>query len=160
MAEDDASAAGATGTAAPPQMSVLSQYVRELTFDNTAAKNGKNPSGKPNINVQVNVDATPIAEGRYLVALKTNVAAATDEDAAFGVNLDYVGVFQVANVPQEALQPVLLIECPRLLFPFARRIIAEATRDGGFPPLMLDPIDFTALYRRQLQQAAAQTGQA
>lgn len=146
--------------AAGAQMAVLSQYVRDLTFENIAAKQGVNPSGKPNINVQVNVDASGLAENRYLVALKISVDASADGADVFKVNLDYVGAFQVSNVPQEALQPVLLIESPRLLFPFARRIVAEATRDGGYPPLLLDPIDFTALYRQQLAQQGQATEQA
>ena len=146
-------------TPAPAQMTVISQYVRDLKFENIAAANGVNPSGKPSINVQVNVDANPIAENRFLVALKTGVSASAEEKEVFKVNLDYVGAFQVQNVPENALRPVLLIECPRLLFPFARRIIAEVSRDGGYPPLMLDPIDFTALYRRQLAQAASQQSQ-
>lgn len=151
---DEAQPAQAAGA----QMAVLSQYVRELTFENSAAKQGVNPSGKPNINVQVNVDAANIGEDRYMVSLRTNVGASADGADVFKVALDYVGAFQIANVPQEALQPVLLIEAPRLLFPFARRIVAEATRDGGYPPLLLDPIDFTALYRQQLAQAQ-QNGQ-
>ena len=142
------------------QLTVLSQYVRNLVFDNVAAAEGANPTGKPNINVQVNVDAKPLVEDRYSVSLKTNVNASTEDMMVFSVALDYVGVFQLANVPEKALQPVLLIECPRLLFPFARRIVAECTRDGGFPPLMLDPIDFAALYRRQLAQAAQQAAAA
>lgn len=145
----------AAGDAPAAQMTVLSQYVRALTFDNIAARQGMNPSGKPNINVQVNVDAAPLADQRFAVSLKTAVAASTETGEVFKVDLDYVGAFQIAGVPDEALQPVLLIECPRLLFPFARRIIAEVSRDGGFPPLMLDPIDFTALYRRQLEQQQA-----
>lgn len=151
MAEED-QAAGQN--ADPAQMSVLSQYVRSLTFENAAASSNSPPTGKPNINVQVNVDATPLGEQRYAVSLKSLVTATTDATEVFKIALDYVGAFQIMNVPQQALQPVLLIECPRLLFPFSRRIIAEVTRDGGFPPLMLDPIDFTALYRRQLAQAA------
>lgn len=142
--------------AAPAQMTVLSQYVRNLTFENAAAVNNAPPAGKPNINVQVNVDATPLEDQRFAVSLKTLVTAATESSDVFKIGLDYVGAFQVTNVPQQALQPVLLIECPRLLFPFSRRIIAEISRDGGFPPLMLDPIDFTALYRRQLAQTSHQ----
>ncbi|MCI4662638.1 MAG: protein-export chaperone SecB [Neomegalonema sp.] len=138
------------------QLTVLSQFVRNVNFENSAANKGANPSGKPNINVNVNVDAKPLSEDRYSVSLKTVVNANTSEMDVFKIDLDYVGVFQLANVPKEALQPVLLIECPRLLFPFSRRIIAEISRDGGFPPLMLDPIDFAALYRRQLAAAAQQ----
>lgn len=151
MAEDTATGAAPSLEAA--QLSVLSQYVRHLTFANIAAANNATPSGKPNINVQVNVDANPLGEDRFAVGLKTDVAATSDDADVFNIALDYVGVFQLTNVPREALQAVLLIECPRLLFPFSRRIVAEISRDGGFPPLMLDPIDFAGLYRRQLQRA-------
>ena len=154
MSEEETNAAAGQEAAGQAQLSVLSQYVRRLSFDNIAAANGAAPSGKPNINVQVNVDANPMGENRFAVVLKTNVDATAEGSEVFTIALEYVGVFQLTNVPQEALQAVLLIECPRLLFPFSRRIVAEASRDGGFPPLMLDPIDFAGLYRRQLQQAA------
>lgn len=144
----------ATSETLPPQMTVLSQYVRSVSFNNDAAQQGANPSGRPNINVQVNVDAKAAEDGRYAVTLKTKVVAKTEEMTAFSVDLDYVGIFQLTNVPEEHAQRVLLIECPRLLFPFARRIIAEVTRDGGYPPLLLDPIDFAALYARQSADAA------
>ncbi|MEL6318855.1 MAG: protein-export chaperone SecB [Pseudomonadota bacterium] len=154
MSDETSKSTEAAESGAQAQLSVLSQYVRNLTFANTAAAEGAAPSGKPNINVQVNVDAKPLGEDRYAVALRTDVGATTDNSEVFKIALDYVGVFQLSNVPREALQAVLLIECPRLLFPFSRRIVAETSRDGGYPPLMLDPIDFAALYRRQLQQAA------
>ncbi len=149
----------AAETPQPAQLNVLSQYVRQLTFNNTAAQNGENPSGKPTINVQVNVDNRSIGENRYIVSLGSRVAAEGDGAAMFSIELDYVGVFRLTNVPEQSLAPVLSIECPRLLFPFARRIIAEVTRDGGFPPLMLDPIDFATLYRQQLAQRAAANGE-
>lgn len=139
----------------PASLNVLSQYVRSVSFTNDAAKRAKNPSGKPQINVQVNVENQTIAPERHLVALTTSIRAESEGEAVFSAELDYVGVFQLANVPENAIAPVLAIECPRLLFPFSRRIIAELTRDGGFPPLMLDPIDFAALYRQQLTQRAA-----
>ena len=139
--------------AAPAQMNVLTQYVRRVVFENTAAINGRNPNGKPTINVQVNVESNAVGEGRYVVALLLTIETMNEEEEVFAVELDYIGVFQLSNVPDNAIQAVLSIECPRLLFPFARRIIAEVTRDGGYPPLMLDPIDFAALYRRQMQQA-------
>lgn len=139
----------------PAQMSVLSQYVRSVSFENAAARRSENPSGKPNISVQVNVTHDPIGNNRYNVALIVTIAAAADEKEIFGVKLEYIGVFQLTNVREDALAPVLSIECPRLLFPFARRIIAEVTRDGGFPPLMLDPIDFATLFRQQAARRAA-----
>lgn len=148
MAEEADAAAG------PAQMNVLTQYVRELKFDNAAARNGKNPTGKPAINVQVNVDHQPAGENRYVVTLTTDVAAKSEDDEIFAIELDYIGVFQLTNVPEKSMPAVLSIECPRLLFPFARRIIAEVTRDGGFPPLMLDPIDFATLFRQQMARKA------
>lgn len=156
MSDEAESAAGAAEQP-PAQLSVLSQYVRNVTFENIAALSGDVPSGKPNINVQVNVDAKPHGDNRFSVGLKTDVSATADNQPVFTVALDYVGVFQLTNVPREAMQAVLLIECPRLLFPFSRRIVAELTRDGGYPPLLLDPIDFAVLYRRQAQANAGET---
>lgn len=135
------------------QMNVLTQYVRRVVFENTAAAEGRNPGEKPTINVQVNVQTNTVSDHRYVVALLLTIETMSGEDEVFAVELDYIGVFQLSGVPDEAIEAVLSIECPRMLFPFARRIIAEVTRDGGYPPLMLDPIDFAALYRRQLQQA-------
>lgn len=136
------------------QLGVTSQYVRQIIFENAAAMQAKNPEGKPNINVNVGVDAQPAGDDRYRVSLKIEVAADTDMMKVFSIKLDYVGVFTLSNVPEKARQAVLLIECPRLLFPFARRIVADVTRDGGYPPLMLDPIDFAALYRQRAAEAA------
>ncbi len=155
MTEAASEAAKSPGQVVDPKMSVLSQYVRALSFANIAASGNKTPSGKPNISVQVNVDAKSLGEDRYLIVLKVDVSAAASGDEVFKMALEYAGVFEVTNVPREMLQPVLLIECPRLLFPFARRIVAEVTRDGGYPPLMLDPIDFASLYRSHMEQAAA-----
>ncbi|MEM9724602.1 MAG: protein-export chaperone SecB [Pseudomonadota bacterium] len=142
----------------PPQMNVLTQYVRRVVFENSAAINNKQPEGKPTINVQINVESNDVGENRYIVALLMTVETMNGEDEVFAVELDYIGVFQLLGIPEANLQAVLSIECPRLLFPFARRIIAEVTRDGGYPPLLLDPIDFVSLYRQQLAQAQAEQG--
>lgn len=139
--------------AAPAQLNVLTQYVRRVVFENTAAIKGENPNGKPSINVQVNVENQDNGEGRYTVGLILTIETMNDDKEIFAVELDYYGIFQIANVPPNAIPAVLSVECPRLLFPFARRIIAEVTRDGGYPPLMLDPIDFAALFRRQVLSA-------
>lgn len=148
----DEAAGGATQSKTQPQMSVLTQYIRRVLFENTAAIENKNPGGKPNINVQVNVESNSVGENRYQVALIMAIETINNEEEVFIVDLEYVGVFQISGVPESAMQAVLSVECPRLLFPFSRRVIAEVTRDGGYPPLMLDPIDFAALYRRQLQR--------
>jgi preprotein translocase subunit SecB len=106
--------------------------------------------------VRVDVRAQNLAPERFEVGLQLHVDAKVEGEPVFIVELAYAGLFSLANIPQDSLQPVLLIECPRLLFPFARRIVADVTRDGGYPPLMIDPIDFVALYRRRLEQAKAQ----
>ncbi len=106
----------------------------------------------------MNVHAAPRSNTEFNVELKIAATAKRDEDVAFIVELTYGGLFQLSNIPADQLQPVVLIECPRLLFPFARRVVADATRDGGFPPLMIDPIDFVALYQRRLAAKQAEQG--
>lgn len=137
----------------PPRMNVLSQYVLKLAFENKAAARGVNPTGKPTINVQVDVDTKALANERHSVSLSMNVTAKSQDQEVFAVGLEYTGVFLLQNVPEDTVNAVLMVEAARLLFPFARRIIAETTRDGGYPPLMLDPIDFAALYRRRMAAA-------
>lgn len=145
---------------AQPQISIVSQYVRDLSFENVAAQTQAQPQSKPEIKVSVNLDAQPRGEDRYEVALKLNATSKAEEHTMFVAELDYAGVFVVKNVPQEQLHPFLLIECPRQLFPFARRIMADVTRDGGFPPLMLDMIDFVSIYRQEVARRQAEQGQA
>jgi preprotein translocase subunit SecB len=140
-----------------PRLTIVTQYIKDFSFENPRApasfETGKN---RPEISVRVDVRAQHLAPERYEVGLQMHVDAKVDGDSVFIVELAYAGLFSLANIPQDSLQPVLLIECPRLLFPFARRIVADVTRDGGYPPLMIDPIDFVALYRRRLDQAKAQ----
>ncbi len=136
-----------------PRMNILSQYVQDLSFSNFAAKRGASPKGKPTIGVQVTVDASPLSNERHRVTLTMTINAKSVEEEVFSIALDYVGVFKLQNVPEKSITPILQVEAPRLLFPFARRIIAEMTRDGGYPPLMLDPIDFALLYRRRVATA-------
>lgn len=154
---DDAANIQLTGA----RMNVLGQYVRRVSFTNIAAQQGvAAPGGKPNISVQVRVDSAPLSDTRHQVALGTTCKATSGETEVFELDLDYVGMFELTNVPDASMPLALSIECPRLLFPFARRIIAELTRDGGFPPLLLDPIDFRALYLKQAQQAATTAAKA
>jgi preprotein translocase subunit SecB len=142
-----------------PRLAILTQYVKDLSFENPRAPRGLQPGqSRPEIQVRVDVRAQPIAEGHYEVVIQLNVDAKVGEELVFVVELAYGGVFMLANIPLESLQPLLLIECPRLLFPFARRIVSDVTRDGGFPPLMIDPIDFVSLFRRRLQQAQESAG--
>jgi preprotein translocase subunit SecB len=129
---------------------VNAQYIKDLSFENPRAPNSLIATKEqPQVEVNVNVNATALREGLYEVALSTRVEARVGTDPAFIAELVYAGVFTIPKLPDEHLRPVLLIECPRLLFPFARRIIGDVTRDGGFPPLLINPIDFADLYRRQ-----------
>lgn len=137
-----------------PQLNIRNQMVRSLTVSNPAAFTS--PEGTPAVTVNIHVDAQKAsAENEFVVGIRIDCGAKTDAGAIYDVKLDYAGQFHLANVEQRALEPVLLIECPRILFPFARRIIADATRDAGYAPLMLDPVDFVALFRREVERRAA-----
>jgi preprotein translocase subunit SecB len=146
------------------QLSVLGQYVKDLSFENPNAPRSLAPTQtQPAINIQINVAVQQLAETDYEISLNLEGKAENSGTVLFAFDLTFAGVFRVQNVPAETLQPLVMIECPRLLFPFAREIIATAVRDGGFPPLMLDPVDFVGLYRQNMErQMAAQptSGQA
>ncbi len=151
--------------AATPQikMNVMAQFVRDMSFENILAQKGVSGDVQPDVQVQVNLDAKKrSADDQYEVVLKLKVDSKAKEsgDHLFLLELDYAGVFLIQNVPEEQLHPFLLIECPRMLFPFVRRIVSDVTRDGGFPPLNLETIDFLALYRAEIarRQAAATEG--
>lgn len=136
-----------------PQVGILAQYVKDLSFENpNAPRSLQSGAEQPKIEVSVNVNARRAGEEVFEVELKIAVQAKAGEGTAFIVDLLYAGLFGLRNVPEEALEPFLVVEAPRLLFPFARRIVADATRDGGFPPLMLEPIDFASLYLAQRGQ--------
>ncbi|MCS6778943.1 MAG: protein-export chaperone SecB [Geminicoccaceae bacterium] len=148
--------AGEEAQANQPRLSILTQYVKDLSFENPRAPMGLAPGQpRPEIQIGVDVNARQVGEQHYEVVLQIRIDAKSGETAFFLLELAYGGVFTLANIPEDALQPLLLIECPRILFPFARRIVADVTRDGGLPPLLLDPIDFATLYRRRLAQQAA-----
>ena len=138
---------GSTQPQQQPKMKVLSQYVRDLSFENIAAQKEKANEAQPQIKVQVNLDANKKTDTRFEVILKVSVNAESNGDAVFVLEVDYAGIFEVENVPAEQLHPYLMIECPRMLFPYMRRIVGDMTRDGGYPPLNLDNIDFMQLYR-------------
>lgn len=149
---------GAEGTGQPPSIRVLAQYTKDLSFENPKAPASlQQQQNSPQINIDVNVAGRALSEADFEVTLKLEARAGEPEDTLFHVELDYAGIFRLQNVPKEHVHPFLLIEGPRLLFPFARQIVAEATRNGGFPPLMIDPVDFAALYRRNLAQAQNST---
>ncbi|WP_114954913.1 protein-export chaperone SecB [Sphingosinicella terrae] len=142
-----------------PQVGVVAQYVKDLSFENPNAPAVYQWQGQPQMDVQFNIGAQPVGQDLHEVVLKVEISAKADEGTAFQMELLYGGLFALRNVPQEQLQPFLLAEAPRILFPFARRIIADATIDAGFPPLLLDPIDFASLYmQRAAQQQAEETG--
>ena len=136
-------------TATAPQVGILTQYVKDLSFENPGAPQTLQMEGQPRIEINVNVNARRAGDDVYEVEIKIDARAHNEDTAVFVVELLYAGLFALRNVPEEALEPFLVVEAPRLLFPFARRIIADATRDGGFPPLLLEPIDFGALYMAQ-----------
>jgi len=134
-------------------IAVKSQYIKDLSFENPRAPASfQTLQSPPTIEVTVNVGAQHLAEQDYEVTLVISASAKTGSEPLFMVELTYGGVVTLGQVPQEHMRPLLLIEAPRLLFPFARNIVADATREGGFPPLLLQPIDFVELYRRELAQ--------
>ncbi|MEM9638419.1 MAG: protein-export chaperone SecB [Pseudomonadota bacterium] len=136
-----------------PQMRVLGQFIRDMSFENIMAQKGAPADVTPDVQVQVNLDAKKRStEGQYETSIKLNVTSkAKDGDATlFVLEIDYAGIFHIDNVPEDQLHPFLLIECPRMIFPFLRRVVSDVTRDGGFPPLNLENIDFLSLYRNEL----------
>ena len=156
---------------APASLTILAQYVKDLSFENPDAPNSLRPrQTAPRINININVQSNQLtgaavlpggAQGSdYEVELKMEARAVDGDKALFAIELAYAGIFRITNVPAEQIRAVMLIEGPRLLFPFARQILAEASRNGGFPPLMVDPVDFSALYRQRMAQAQAAAGAA
>ena len=143
----------------PLKMQVLAQYIRDMSFENILAQKGISGDVQPDIAVQVNIDAKkrPL-ENQYEVIIKAEIASKTKEKAEpmFLLELEYGGIFHIENIPEDQLHPYLMIECPRMLFPFLRRIVSDVTRDGGFPPLNLDSIDFMQLYRNEVQRRVAE----
>ena len=138
-----------------PQLNVLAQFVKDFSFENPNAPRSLTPQEEgPNINIQVNVNAQQLAEGEYEVSLVLEGSAKTTAMTLFSFELNFAGIFRIRNIPEQELHPVVMIECPRLLFPFARQIVGDAVRNGGFPPLYIDPIDFVALYRQRLADAS------
>jgi preprotein translocase subunit SecB len=153
-----------TGNGGPgeqPQLNVLAQYTKDFSFENPNAPKSLTPGQQhPSINIQINVNATPLAETEVEVELKLDGKAEADGQVLFAFELVYAGVFRIQNIPQENVHPIVMIECPRLLFPFAREIIAAAVRNGGYPPLMIDPVDFVGLYRQKMGDTQPQQPQA
>lgn len=135
-------------------MQILAQYVRDLSFENPGAPNFA-AANSPSVNVSANVGARKFSDTDYEVSLKFKIEAKVEDDnVQFIAELDYCGVFRLINTPEDEVRSTLLVEAPRQLFPFARRVLADATRDGGYPPIMLDPIDFKELYNQGDNQPA------
>ncbi len=140
-----------------PQVSILTQYTKDFSFENPNAPQSLQMTEQPRIEINVNVNAKRAGDDLYEVELKIEARATAADQTSFVVDLLYGGLFGIRNLPDEALEPFLVVEAPRILFPFARRIVADATRDGGFPPLLLEPIDFGSLYLAQQQSQGAAT---
>ena len=155
---------GAPVEQAAPQLNVLAQYTKDLSFENPRAPESLRIDGKPGIDLGVEMAAQGRPDGLFELELKLSVKAAHEGQPVFHVELVYGGLFQLTNVQERDIEPLLLIECPRYLFPYAREVISRATADGGFyPPFMLDPIDFAAIYiarQQQIAQGPAEAGMA
>src|SRR5438270_413693 len=141
---------------AQPQVSIFAQYVKDLSVENPSAPEVYSWQVQPSLDVQFNLNVQGAGEGVHEVTLKFDISARSDNGVHFVIDLSYAGLFGIRNVPEESLPPFLLIEAPRLLFPFARQVIAEAVANTGFPPLLLDPIDFASAYMAQVEAAQQQ----
>ena len=155
--ENQGAAAPQPGTA--PSMNLVGQYIRDLSFENPGAPatllaGGANPA----FNVSISVGVKKQNDEIYAVELTLNAKANREETVLFNVELVYGGIFRLKNVPEAQMSPLLMVECPRLIFPFARQVLASVTQQGGFPPLMMEPVDFSAIYRQNLAKLAAQGG--
>lgn len=142
-----------------PQMRVLGQFIRDISFENIVAQKGGTPDMQPDVQVQVNLDAKKRSQdNQYESSIKLNITSKDKESDSvlFVLEVDYVGLFFIDNVPDAQMHPFLLIECPRMIFPFLRRVVSDITRDGGFPPLNLENIDFVSLYRNEIAKRQAE----
>ncbi len=155
MAEDNTNGGGLNPQVGQePSLQLVGQYVKDLSFENPGLGNQVQ---RPQIDLAVDLQARRNGDSnQYEVMLKLRVNATDEQRPMFLLELAYGGMFALNNVPEDSIQPILLIECPRLLFPFARRIVADVVRDGGLPPLMIEPIDFVTLYRNKVAEATGQ----
>ena len=145
---------------AQPQMRILGQFIRDMSFENIMAQKGAPSDAQPDVQVQVNLDAKKRGgdNNQFESSIKLNITSKAKEGDAtlFVMEIDYVGIFHIEGVPEDQMHPFLLIECPRMIFPFLRRVVSDVTRDGGFPPLNLENIDFIALYRNEIARRQAE----
>jgi preprotein translocase subunit SecB len=154
---NNGSTAGANPAQAQPpiQAQVIRQYIKDLSFENpNVGKLLDGPGDNPNLNLEVNVNAKRVGRDLYESAIEFKARATNKAGVIYDLELVYAGMFKIENMPAQALEPFLLINCPLLMFPFVRRLVADLTREGGFPPLLLDPIDFAGLFMRRQQQDA------
>ena len=151
-------AADAQGPQGPPSIRILAQYIRDLSFENPRAPASLIAGDAPKIALEVELSAARIEANQFQLDMKLSVGATRGEDPVFQVELVYGGVFQLDNVGDADLEPIVLMECPRYLFPFARQIIANVVADGGFPPFRMEPLDFAGIYMARQQQLAEETG--
>ena len=145
--------------AAPPvQVKIAGQYIKDLSFENpNIGKLLKEPGDSPSLQLAINVNAQGVGPNLYESSIDFNAQATNQHGMIYELEIVYAGLFQIQNIPEQALEPFLLVNCPSLLFPFLRRIVADISREGGFPPLLLDPFDFATLYMRRQQELAAKT---
>jgi preprotein translocase subunit SecB len=140
----------------PVQVNVVGQYVKDLSFENpNIGKLLKEPGDNPNLHLSINVNAHGVGQDLYESAIDFNAQASNQHGTVYELEIVYAGLFKIQNIPAQALEPFLLVNCPSILFPFLRRLVADISREGGFPPLLLDPFDFAALYIRRQQELAA-----
>lgn len=146
-----------SSSATDPVFAVRAQYIKDFSFENPNAPRSLMPkSEQPKLDVSVDLNAVQISEDLYEVVVHIQSKASAETDTLFMVDLSYAGLFAIQHLSREQIEPLLFVECPHIIFPFARRVIADATRDGGFPPLMLEPIDFHRLYQQRKQQQQPQ----
>ena len=141
------------------KMKILGQFIKDLSFENIAAQESKQGTGTPNIEIKINLDASKrTQDDQYNSSIKISVESKDTKTNKniFLLELDYGGIFKIENIPDDQLHPFLMIECPRMLFPFVRRVVHDVTRDGGYPPLNLDSIDFLAMYRAEVERLSAE----
>ena len=149
MADD---AAASANCQQPPSFNLIGQYIRDMSFENPGAPGSIMLGGpNPNFQVGINVGVKKQADDIYAVEITLNAKAEREKNVLFNVELIYGGVFRMKNIPENQLAPLLLVECPRLIFPFARQVLATITQQGGFPPLMMEPVDFNAIYLQNLK---------
>ena len=157
---DEPAGAGNSGAADAAGFNLVGQYIRDLSFENPGAPGSILAGGpNPSFSVSINVAVKKQGDDVYAVELTLNAKAEREQAMLFNVELIYGGVFRLRNVPEDRLPPLLMVECPRLVFPFARQVLANVVQQGGFPPLMMEPVDFQALYIQNLRNLQSQQQQ-